>query len=599
MLKILNKFFDFCGSVNKKKFQISIVLGVIQAVCEAMKIPAIMIVLMDITDNTLSSKTVFLSLAIMFVSITVDFFVRKKSAMLQTEAGYNAAANKRIEIAQHLRYLPMGYFNKNSLGSITSVATNTMENLGDVATRVVMMSTQGILNTALIIVMLLCFDFRIGLIAAAGVILFFVVNSLLQKAGDKLSAEKVESDQKLVSEIMEYVQGIAEVKSYNLFGKQTKKLNKAIDNNVKVNTEMEFAFIPYMTIQNIITKLTGAVMMFFSVLLYLNGSMSLMICIGMTICAFMLYSSLEQAGSYSALLRTIDICIDKAQKILDLDTMDIDGKDIIPQNYDIDVNNIEFSYDKRKIIDGISLHIPQKTTTAVVGPSGGGKSTLCNLISRFWDVDGGNIRLGGIDVREYSMDSLMKNFSFVFQNVYLFADTIANNIAFGRENATREEIVTAAKKACCHDFIMSLPDGYDTVIGEGGASISGGEKQRISIARAIMKNAPIIILDEATANVDPENEKELVEAIDALTKEKTIIMIAHRLKTVRNADQIVVVESGKIAQLGTHTLLMQEGGIYKNFVNARQQAAGWKIMHKLVKKDCFLQTFFAYYKTVI
>lgn len=577
MLKILNKFFDFCGSVNKKKFQISIVLGVIQAVCEAMKIPAIMIVLMDITDNTLSSKTVFLSLAIMFVSITVDFFVRKKSAMLQTEAGYNAAANKRIEIAQHLRYLPMGYFNKNSLGSITSVATNTMENLGDVATRVVMMSTQGILNTALIIVMLLCFDFRIGLIAAAGVILFFVVNSLLQKAGDKLSAEKVESDQKLVSEIMEYVQGIAEVKSYNLFGKQTKKLNKAIDNNVKVNTEMEFAFIPYMTIQNIITKLTGAVMMFVSVLLYLNGSMSLMICIGMTICAFMLYSSLEQAGSYSALLRTIDICIDKAQKILDLDTMDIDGKDIIPQNYDIDVNNIEFSYDKRKIIDGISLHIPQKTTTAVVGPSGGGKSTLCNLISRFWDVDGGNIRLGGIDVREYSMDSLMKNFSFVFQNVYLFADTIANNIAFGRENATREEIVTAAKKACYHDFIMSLPDGYDTVIGEGGASISGGEKQRISIARAIMKNAPIIILDEATANVDPENEKELVEAIDALTKEKTIIMIAHRLKTVRNADQIVVVDSGKIAQLGTHTQLMQEGGIYKNFVNARQQAAGWKI----------------------
>lgn len=577
MLKILNKFFDFCGSVNKKKFQISIVLGVIQAVCEAMKIPAIMIVLMDITDNTLSSKTVFLSLAIMFVSITVDFFVRKKSAMLQTEAGYNAAANKRIEIAQHLRYLPMGYFNKNSLGSITSVATNTMENLGDVATRVVMMSTQGILNTALIIVMLLCFDFRIGLIAAAGVILFFVVNSLLQKAGDKLSAEKVESDQKLVSEIMEYVQGIAEVKSYNLFGKQTKKLNKAIDNNVKVNTEMEFAFISYMTIQNIITKLTGAVMMFVSVLLYLNGSMSLMICIGMTICAFMLYSSLEQAGSYSALLRTIDICIDKAQKILDLDTMDIDGKDIIPQNYDIDVNNIEFSYDKRKIIDGISLHIPQKTTTAVVGPSGGGKSTLCNLISRFWDVDGGNIRLGGIDVREYSMDSLMKNFSFVFQNVYLFADTIANNIAFGRENATREEIVTAAKKACCHDFIMSLPDGYDTVIGEGGASISGGEKQRISIARAIMKNAPIIILDEATANVDPENEKELVEAIDALTKEKTIIMIAHRLKTVRNADQIVVVDSGKIAQLGTHTQLMQEGGIYKNFVNARQQAAGWKI----------------------
>lgn len=577
MLKILSKFFDFCGKTNKRKFQISIVLGVVQAICEAMKIPATMLILIAITNNTLNTATILISLAMMVVSVAADILVSKKSAMLQTEAGYDAAANKRIEIAQHLRYLPMGYFNRNSLGSITSVTTNTMENLGDVATRVVMMSTQGILNTAVIIVMLLCFDYRIGLIAAVGVVLFLVVNSLLQKAGNSLSAEKVDSDQKLVSEIMEYVQGISEVKSYNLFGKQTKKLNKAIDNNVKINTEMEFAFIPYMTIQNIITKLTGAAMMLVSVLLYLCGSMSLMICIGMTICAFILYSSLEQAGSYSALLRTIDVCIDKAQKILDLDTMDIEGKDITPDNYDIDVSNIEFSYGKRKIIDSVSLHIPQKTTTAVVGPSGGGKTTLCNLISRFWDVDSGSIRLGSVDVREYSMDSLMKNFSFVFQNVYLFADTVANNIAFGRDNATREEVMEAAKKACCHEFIMSLPNGYDTVIGEGGASISGGEKQRISIARAIMKNAPIIILDEATANVDPENEKELVEAIDALTKEKTIIMIAHRLKTVRNADQIAVVENGKIAQLGTHTQLMQEGGIYRSFVNARQQAAGWKI----------------------
>jgi len=577
MLKILSKFFDFCGKTNKRKFQISIVLGVVQAICEAMKIPATMLILIAITNNTLNTATILISLAMMVVSVAADILVSKKSAMLQTEAGYDAAANKRIEIAQHLRYLPMGYFNRNSLGSITSVTTNTMENLGDVATRVVMMSTQGILNTAVIIVMLLCFDYRIGLIAAVGVVLFLVVNSLLQKAGNSLSAEKVDSDQKLVSEIMEYVQGISEVKSYNLFGKQTKKLNKAIDNNVKINTEMEFAFIPYMTIQNIITKLTGAAMMVVSVLLYLCGSMSLMICIGMTICAFILYSSLEQAGSYSALLRTIDVCIDKAQKILDLDTMDIEGKDITPDNYDIDVSNIEFSYGKRKIIDGVSLHIPQKTTTAVVGPSGGGKTTLCNLISRFWDVDSGSIRLGSVDVREYSMDSLMKNFSFVFQNVYLFADTVANNIAFGRDNATREEVMEAAKKACCHEFIMSLPNGYDTVIGEGGASISGGEKQRISIARAIMKNAPIIILDEATANVDPENEKELVEAIDALTKEKTIIMIVHRLKTVRNADQIAVVENGKIAQLGTHTQLMQEGGIYRSFVNARQQAAGWKI----------------------
>ncbi len=221
--------------------------------------------------------------------------------------------------------------------------------------------------------------------------------------------------------------------------------------------------------------------------------------------------------------------------------------------------------------------IPEKSSLAIVGPSGGGKTTLCNLISRFWDVDEGSVKLGGIDVREYSMDSLMKNFSFVFQNVYLFADTIANNIRFGRENASMDQVIEAAKKACCHDFIMALPDGYDTVIGEGGATLSGGEKQRISIARAVMKDSPVIILDEATANVDPENEKELTEAVEALTADKTVIMIAHRLKTVRHADQIVVIDKGRIVQQGKHEELMQQDGIYRRFVGTREKAVGWKL----------------------
>ncbi|MGN0655573.1 MAG: ABC transporter ATP-binding protein, partial [Ruminiclostridium sp.] len=243
----------------------------------------------------------------------------------------------------------------------------------------------------------------------------------------------------------------------------------------------------------------------------------------------------------------------------------------------------DFYYDKEnmsvgtKIIDNISVHIPEKTTTAVVGPSGGGKTTLCHLIARFWDVDRGSITLGGEDVRAYSMDSLMKNFSFVFQNVYLFEDTVANNIRFGQSDAPMERVVEAAKKACCHDFIMSLPNGYDTVIGEGGASLSGGEKQRISIARAIMKDAPIIILDEATANVDPENEDRLQKAIEELTRNKTIIMIAHRLKTVRNADNILVIDKGHIVQQGKHSELVQQEGIYKRFVESRELAASWKL----------------------
>ncbi len=266
-----------------------------------------------------------------------------------------------------------------------------------------------------------------------------------------------------------------------------------------------------------------------------------------------------------------------ALAVLDMPTMDIDGKDIAPASYDIDVENVEFSYEKRKIINGISVHIPQKTTTAIVGPSGGDKTTLCHLIACFWDVDRGSVKLGGMDVKEYSMDSLMRNFSFVFQNVYLFRDTIANNIRFGQPDASMEKVIEAAKKACCHDFIMALPDGYETVIGEGGESLSGGEKQRISIARAIMKDAPIIILDEATANVDPESEQELTSAIEALTKEKTILMIAHRLKTVRHADNILVIDGGKIVQSGTHEQLMQRGGIYRRFVEARELAVGWKV----------------------
>ena len=340
---------------------------------------------------------------------------------------------------------------------------------------------------------------------------------------------------------------------------------------------MELKLIPFMTLQSFWLKVLGTVILMTSVLLYLGGSMDLFTCIIMIISSYLIYAQLDNAGTYSALLRSVDVCVKQANEILATPQMDISGEDIRPQSFDICAKDISFAYEQRKIIDGISLSIPQRTTTAVVGPSGGGKTTLTSLLSRFWDVDEGSVTLGGKDVRKYSMDSLMKNFSFVFQRVYLFEDTIANNIRFGQPDAPMDKVIEAAKKACCHDFIMQLPDGYDTVIGEGGASLSGGEKQRISIARAIMKDAPIIVLDEATANVDPENEADLMNAIDALTKEKTIIMIAHRLKTVRRADNIVVIESGKIAQQGTHEQLMQQGGIYKSFVESRREAASWRL----------------------
>lgn len=562
---------------NRHKFIRSIFLGVLKAIFEAMKIPAIAVTLHGVLSGDLTVQHILLSFGIMLLSVAGNAFANYRSTMLQCEAGYGTCADKRIEIAEHLKYLPMGYFNRNSLGYITSVATNSMEALADVATRVVMMVTQGILTTIFVVLMILLFDLRIGGIAVLGVLLYFAINSLLQKKSKTIAPLKDSSDRKLVEKVLEYVQGIAEVKAYNLTGKKSRALNEAIDENSAANTKAEMAFVPIMFLQNLTAKLLGVVVAIISVAFYLNGTMELLNAVVMILAAFILFGALDTAGNYSALLRNVDLYVGKAQAVLDMPTMDIDGKDIIPSSYDIDVENAEFSYDKRKIIDGVSIHIPQHTTTAIVGPSGGGKTTLCHLISRFWDVDKGCVKIGGVDVREYSMDSLMRNFSFVFQSVYLFQDTIANNIRFGQPDAPMEKVIEAARKACCHDFIMALPDGYDTVIGEGGASLSGGEKQRISIARAIMKDAPIIILDEATANVDPESEQELTAAIEALTKEKTILMIAHRLKTVRHADNILVIDKGRIAQSGTHEQLMEQGGIYRRFVESREQAVGWKV----------------------
>ena len=579
MLKVIRKFFAFCGEENRRKFITSIRLNVIQALFEALKIPAIAVMIRALMNGTVDTKDILLSLGIMLISIAGSGLLKSKAVMLQTEGGYDTCAKKRVEIAEHLRYLPMGYFNANSLGQITSITTNIMESLENIATRVVMLVCDGLLTTSLIVVMLFFFDWRIACVLLCGFSLFLFANSRLRIASEKVSGKKIRADERLVEKVLEYLQGMTEVKAYRLTGVKSKELNEAISENSKINIDMEMTLVPRIALQSFIAKLTGVEMVAFSCVFYCAGSMDALTAVVMVISAFIIYTSLETAGQYSSLLRVVDMSVDRAQEILNTSQMDISGENITPAVRDITAQDIAFSYEKRKIIDGISLHIPEKTTTAIVGPSGGGKTTLVNLLARFWDVDGGTVMLGGRNVKDYDMDSLMANFSFVFQSVYLFHDTIANNIRFGQPGAPMEDVIAAAKKACCHDFISSLPQGYDTVVGEGGASLSGGEKQRISIARAMMKNAPVIFLDEATANVDPENENELMHAIQALTTEKTVIMIAHRLKTVERADQIIVVDHGKIVQHGTHTQLMEQDGIYRNFIGERREAASWKV-HK-------------------
>ena len=577
VLEILRNFFRFCDKRERRKFYVSIVLGVVAALFSALKIVAIGVMLQAILADDITVKAILLSIAIMLMSVIGSSLLKYRATALQTDGGYSTTANKRVQIAEHLRYLPMGYFNKNSLGAITSVTTNTMDNLSGVSTRVVMLVTEGLFSTAVMTLAVFLFDWRAGLWIVAGLAVYYFVNHALQVRSEKTTSRKLAGDTAVVERVLEFIRGMAEVKSYSLAGKYNRRLESAVDENVNANVDMELKLQPLMWAQSVIAKLIDVGVVVLSLVLYTSGHMELLNCVMLSICSFLLTEGLEQAGTQSSLLRVVDTCVNQANDILNLPTMDISGAELEPECHDLRAEEIRFSYDKKPIINGITLDIPERTTIAIVGPSGGGKTTLCHLLSRFWDVDAGIVTLSGHDVREYSMDSLMQNFSFVFQNVYLFHDTVANNIRFGQPDAPMEKVMEAAKKARCHDFIMKLPQGYETVIGEAGGTLSGGERQRLSIARAVMKDAPIIILDEATANVDPENEKDLMEAIGELTHEKTVIMIAHRLKTVRHADQILVVDKGQIVQRGTHDELMKQDGIYRHFITGREKAVGWKL----------------------
>ena len=577
MFVIFKKFFAFAGKQRGKWYK-GIGFAILHSVFEAFQLLAMAVAIRAIVENNMNSQTVWLTLGIMLVSVIGMMITRHISDQSEIIGSYKMCEEKRIQIGDRMKYMPMGYFNSHSLGKITAAATTTMEEIEKISPPALSKTMLGLIRTLIITIGLIIFDWRIGLITLAGVLFFFLINGVLQHKSRMLSPERQKAQVKVVETMLEYIQGMSVVRAFKLDQDANKAMNRAIAEVEKRNFDMEFSLTPYVALQQLALRLTGVVILAVSIALYLSGAMELVLCLLMIVSSFFVYSGLEASGLMAAFLRLVDASIDRVEEINKTPVMDEDGTVHRPKHYDIAFRNVSFSYESRKIIDDVSFTIPARTTTAIVGPSGGGKTTLCNLIARFWDVDEGCILLGDRDVREYTLDSLLANISMVFQNVYLFNDTIANNIKFGKPDATMEEMTEAAKKACCHEFITALPDGYDTMLGEGGATISGGEKQRISIARAMLKDAPIIILDEATANVDPENERELQTAIEALTKDKTVIMIAHRLKTVRHADQILVIDGGKIAQRGTHDELVGQKGIYADFIGVRQKTIGWKII---------------------
>ena len=575
MLETFQKIWKFAGD-ERDNINKSIVFCFINAVFGMFEIAAVYLAVRALTGEGSGEGIVWKTVLLIAAGIIGKAATKTFSQLEQTHAGYFMAGNKRIAIGNQLKSVPMGYFNENSLGEITGVTTTVLENVETIAPMVLVGLFAGMINTIVFNVMVLVYDWRAGLLVVAGTFVYLLIVSKMEKKSRVSAPKRQESEAKLVAAVLEQVQGMSVIKSFNLVGRGDRRIQEALEYNRSSNLELEQLFTPYTIAEGLVIQLFSVLMMVEAVVFYLNGTLSMTGALMFTILSFVIFAQIQTAGSSLSVLRLVSSSIEQANRMDEIPQMDEKGSDITPEHHEIAFHDVHFSYEKKEILKGINLTIPDKTTAAFIGPSGSGKTTLCNLIARFWDVDGGSITVGGRDVRDYTLEALMNQISMVFQNVYLFADIIENNIKFGRPEATHEEVVAAAKKACC-EFIEAWPDGYQTVIGEGGASLSGGEKQRISIARAMLKDAPIVILDEATANVDPENEERLQRAIEELTRDKTIIMIAHRLKTVCHADQIFVVNDGGIVQRGTHEELIGQPGIYADFVSGRKEAGSWKL----------------------
>ena len=574
MFSVLKKISDFAGT-RRGLLKKSMAVAFLGAVFAALQFAALMLTLDILVGG--ADLRIWPVIGVMVVSVVGRAACSYWSTNAETETGYFMVAEKRIHIGDRLRYIPMGYFNDNSLGNITAVVTTTLSDVENNAARCLVSVIGGFLNTLGLCLGLTVAEWRLGLLAIVGILAYLGVTELSQRAMLKTGPARQHAQMNLVEAVLECIQGMSVVKSYGLDKDSGQAVQRTVDESCDKALSLEKSVIPWMGLRQVVVRVFSVAIAVCALAFYSGGTLSLARCLLMLVASFMLYAELESAGNMADNLQMLGASMDKANSIDDTPVMDIDGAELTTADASVEFQDVSFAYGDRTILDHVSLTVPSGSITAVVGPSGGGKTTLCNLIARFWDVQGGKITVGGHDVREYKLDSLMKNISMVFQSVYLFNDTVENNIKFGRPDATHEQVVAAARAACCHDFIMALPDGYDTVLGEGGGSLSGGEKQRISIARAMLKDAPIVILDEATASVDPENEAELQAAISALTRGKTLIMIAHRLNTVRNADQILVLSGGHIVQRGTHQELMAQGGLYADFVGVRQEALRWKL----------------------
>ena len=529
------------------------------------------------TNTAIEPALIWQTLWLIVGSIALNFLLSYSRAVLQESIGTEVAAGQRIHLGDVLKRVPLGYFSQNSVGDILAGVTTELSVLELQGMKMVDAIINGYAKFIATVLCLIFFSPVAAAVSVVGVVLSALALHGISRHSEKTATTAHEAVENMSGAAIEYICGLSIVKSFGQEGASTQSFRSANKALKDIRIGIEKGFTPFNCLHLFALKLASMGIVFICAWQAAQGQMSMAFFLMFVLFSFVMFGSVENINDAAHLLGVIDSAMDKLEALENAEYIDQDGTDIKPTSYDIEFKDVSFGYDDRTILHDLNFTIPQNTTTAIVGPSGGGKTTLCNLIARFYDVNSGTITLGGTDIRAFTCYSLLRNISMVFQNVYLFRDTIKNNIKFGSPDAADEQIIAAAKAARCHDFIMALPDGYDTVIGEGGSSLSGGEKQRISIARAMLKDAPIVILDEATASIDPENEHLIQEAISALTRGKTIITIAHRLATIENADQILVIDGGTVAQRGTHKELLEQEGTYKTFIKIREQAEGWRI----------------------
>lgn len=511
------------------------------------------------------------------LSLVLRFICAYWRARLQESIGHEVTAEERIQIGDILKRVPLGYFDQHPTGELVSAVTTDLSFIEMFGMKMVDVVVNGYISALTLALTMTLFNWKIGLVCMMGMGGSGYFLSRLKAKSHKNASKHQKAQDQMIGATVEYLRGIPTIKAFKQQGLAIAAIQKAYDESKKVNIKIEKDYLMDNSGHLLVLRLTSLALVWVSAYESLEGHLSLAMFLMMAMFSFVIYGHIEAVNNAVHVLEIIEETLGKLDQIHQAKYIDAQGKAVALKAYDISFEQVTFAYEKSKVLDQITLKIPQGKVTAVVGPSGSGKTTLCHLIPRFYDPQEGQIKVGGVPIQTMTCESLLAYVSMVFQKVYLFRDSIYNNIKFGCPHASREEVIEAAKKACCHDFIMALPQGYETLVGDGGSTLSGGEKQRISIARALLKDAPIILLDEATASIDPENEQEIQQALGALMVDKTTLIIAHRLNTIQSADQIVVLDKGRIVQQGKHQDLIDQEGIYKRFMAIRSQAESWVI----------------------